>query len=48
MYSREDALGWRQSADFKKAFSIDLDIDMIGVWYVPVIFIDVMYFLTVC
>ena len=35
MYSREDSLGWRQSADFKKAFSIDVDIEMIGVWYVP-------------
>lgn len=32
MYSREDSLGWRQSADFKKAFSIDVDIEMIGVW----------------
>ena len=34
MYSREDETGWRQSAAFKKAFSIDVDIDLIGVWYV--------------
>jgi len=32
MYSREDETGWRQSAAFKKAFSIDVDIEMIGVW----------------
>lgn len=34
MYSREDETGWRQSAAFKKAFSIDVEIDLIGVWYV--------------
>ncbi|KAG5732645.1 hypothetical protein E4T56_gene16747 [Termitomyces sp. T112] len=32
MYSREDALGWRQSTAFKKAFSIDVDIELLGVW----------------
>ncbi|KJA19221.1 hypothetical protein HYPSUDRAFT_143965 [Hypholoma sublateritium FD-334 SS-4] len=32
MYSREDEVGWRQSAAFKKAFSIDVDIELIGVW----------------
>ncbi|PPR06254.1 hypothetical protein CVT24_000926 [Panaeolus cyanescens] len=32
MYSREDEMGWRQSAAFKKAFSIDIDIQLIGVW----------------
>ncbi|KAJ3511638.1 hypothetical protein NLJ89_g3982 [Agrocybe chaxingu] len=32
MYSREDETGWRQSSAFKKAFSIDVDIELIGVW----------------
>ncbi|KAG6827102.1 hypothetical protein H0H92_013214 [Tricholoma furcatifolium] len=32
MYSREDATGWRQSTAFKKAFSIDVDIELLGVW----------------
>ncbi|KAH9486042.1 hypothetical protein JR316_0000106 [Psilocybe cubensis] len=32
MYSREDQRGWEQSAAFKKAFSIDVDIELIGVW----------------
>ena len=32
MYMRTDELGWRQSTAFKKAFSIDVDIDFIGVW----------------
>ncbi|KAM5539952.1 hypothetical protein V8D89_006455 [Ganoderma adspersum] len=32
MYTRTDELGWRQSTAFKKAFSIDVDIDFIGVW----------------
>ncbi|KAI0778879.1 hypothetical protein BD413DRAFT_609432 [Trametes elegans] len=32
MYTRTDELGWRQSTAFKKAFSIDVDIEFIGVW----------------
>ncbi|KAF9449973.1 hypothetical protein P691DRAFT_811324 [Macrolepiota fuliginosa MF-IS2] len=32
MYSREDETGWRQSAAFKKAFSIDVDIELVAVW----------------
>ncbi|KAI0640161.1 hypothetical protein C8Q77DRAFT_1044697 [Trametes polyzona] len=32
MYSRTDEHGWKQSTAFKKAFSIDVDIDFIGVW----------------
>ncbi|KAG6876661.1 hypothetical protein C0993_001437 [Termitomyces sp. T159_Od127] len=32
MYCREDVLGWRQSTAFKKAFSIDVDIELLGVW----------------
>ncbi|CAA7265053.1 unnamed protein product [Cyclocybe aegerita] len=32
MYSREDETGWLQSSAFKKAFSIDVDIELIGVW----------------
>ncbi len=36
MYTRDDPQGWAQSTAFKKAFSIDVDIDFIGVWYVVV------------
>ncbi|KAI0713137.1 hypothetical protein C8T65DRAFT_739009 [Cerioporus squamosus] len=32
MYMRTDELGWKQSTAFKKAFSIDVDIEFIGVW----------------
>jgi len=38
MYSREDQRGWEQSAAFKKAFSIDVDIELIGVWSVERMF----------
>ena len=33
MYSREDETGWKQSAAFKKAFSIDVDIHLLAVWW---------------
>ncbi|KAG2009454.1 hypothetical protein CC2G_012391 [Coprinopsis cinerea AmutBmut pab1-1] len=32
MYTRTDHIGWEQSNEFKKAFSIHVDIDFIGVW----------------
>ncbi|KAJ7482950.1 hypothetical protein B0H11DRAFT_1208232 [Mycena galericulata] len=32
MYTREDEIGWKQSNAFKKAFSIEVDIEFIGVW----------------
>ncbi|KAL0570753.1 hypothetical protein V5O48_011207 [Marasmius crinis-equi] len=32
MYSREDETGWKQSGAFKQAFSIDVDIELVGVW----------------
>jgi len=32
MYTRTDDLGWKQSNAFKKAFSIDVDIEFLGVW----------------
>jgi len=32
MYTRADELGWKQSNAFKKAFSIDVDIEFVGVW----------------
>ncbi|KAJ7482979.1 hypothetical protein B0H11DRAFT_2021670 [Mycena galericulata] len=32
MYTREDETGWKQSNAFKKAFSIDVDIEFVGVW----------------
>ncbi|KAG2353990.1 hypothetical protein BDR07DRAFT_1495259 [Suillus spraguei] len=32
MYSRDDDEGWRQSNAFKKAFSINVNIEFVGVW----------------
>ncbi|KAJ6541648.1 hypothetical protein B0H19DRAFT_959195 [Mycena capillaripes] len=33
MYSREDEIGWRQAKHgIQKAFSIDVDIELVGVW----------------
>ncbi|KAH7886401.1 hypothetical protein F5I97DRAFT_1267285 [Phlebopus sp. FC_14] len=32
MYSQDDETGWRQSTAFKKAFSINVDIEFVGVW----------------
>ncbi|KAH6909130.1 hypothetical protein BKA70DRAFT_226359 [Coprinopsis sp. MPI-PUGE-AT-0042] len=32
MYQRTDDIGWEQSNEFKKAFSINVDIEFIGVW----------------
>lgn len=32
MYKKEDAGGWQNSEGFKKAFSIDVTIDFVGVW----------------
>ena len=32
MYTRTDEIGWAQSTAFKKAFSMDVDIEFIGVW----------------
>ncbi|KAJ7058675.1 hypothetical protein C8F01DRAFT_1059392 [Mycena amicta] len=32
MYTSADETGWKQSNAFKKAFSIDVDIEFVGVW----------------
>lgn len=32
MFTRTDETGWKQSTAFKKAFSIDVDIEFLGVW----------------
>lgn len=32
MYSRDDETGWKQSRAFKKAFSIDVEVEFVGVW----------------
>ncbi|KAJ7490759.1 hypothetical protein FB451DRAFT_1124330 [Mycena latifolia] len=32
MYTSTDEKGWKQSNAFKKAFSIDVDIEFVGVW----------------
>jgi hypothetical protein len=34
MYRRDDGLGWKQANDFKRAFSINVDVEFLGVWYV--------------
>ena len=34
MYKRADDVGWEQSTEFKKAFSVDVSIDFVGVWFV--------------
>jgi len=34
MYTRVDETGWTQSNLFKKAFSVDVPIEFVGVWYV--------------
>ena len=37
MFSRNDQTGWDQSKVFKKAFSIDVQIEFVGVWYARVL-----------
>lgn len=32
MFTKTDETGWKQSTAFKKAFSIDVDIEFLGVW----------------
>jgi len=32
MYTRADEVGWQQSNVFKKTFSIDVDIEFLGLW----------------
>ncbi|KAG5649691.1 hypothetical protein H0H81_002474, partial [Sphagnurus paluster] len=32
MYTRADDMGWQQSNGFKLAFSVDVDIEFLGVW----------------
>jgi hypothetical protein len=34
MYTRVDKYGWDQSHEFKSAFSVEVPIEFIGVWYV--------------
>ena len=34
MYQRADNIGWEQSNAFKRAFSVDVSIEFIGVWLV--------------
>lgn len=34
IYTRVDEIGWEQSTEFKKAFSEDVPIEFMGVWYV--------------
>jgi uncharacterized protein (DUF2235 family) len=33
MFSQDDDAGWKQSTMFKKAFSTDVEIEFVGVWY---------------
>jgi hypothetical protein len=32
MYTRDDKEGWKQSKQFKEAFSIDIRVEFLGVW----------------
>jgi hypothetical protein len=32
MYMNTDGTGWEQSNEFKRAFSINVDIEFLGVW----------------
>ena len=34
IYTRNDEVGWEQSNEFKKAFSVDVSVEFMGVWYV--------------
>jgi hypothetical protein len=34
IYTRADRIGWEQSVEFKEAFSVDVSIEFVGVWYV--------------
>lgn len=34
MYQRVDDVGWKESNEFKKTFSIDVLIEFVGVWFV--------------
>lgn len=34
MYAQDDEFGWQQSSAFKKTFSIDVDVEFLGVWWV--------------
>jgi hypothetical protein len=34
MYARADNVGWEESTEFKKTFSVDVEIEFVGVWYV--------------
>jgi len=40
MYTQDDAFGWEQSSAFKKTFSIDVDVEFLGVWCVLVMFCE--------
>src|SRR6266404_7099376 len=33
MFTRNDDTGWAQSTLFKKCFSVDVEIEFVGVWY---------------
>lgn len=41
MYTTCDDLGWKQSNAFKKTFSVDVEIEFVGVWLV---FIKLAFF----
>ena len=38
MYTRADEVGWQQSNAFKKTFSIDVDIEFLGLWSVACVY----------
>ena len=36
MYARNDDMGWQESTGFKRTFSINVQIEFVGVWYTRV------------
>jgi uncharacterized protein (DUF2235 family) len=36
IYRRTDEFGWQQAREFKRTFSINVDVEFLGIWYVAV------------
>ena len=44
MYITDDVKGWKQSTAFKRAFSINVEIEFVGVWSVFDLSLDINSF----
>ena len=47
MYTQADDDGWKMSNAFKRTFSIDVDIEFLGVWYVTLSLVKPIHLLKV-